>query len=203
MLPDRTTPNVDLPDIRFVDSLESGCHINAPVQVTYDALENLARPHVEKAHNRKRIVFENLTLYGSGTQLAADVEFRMPFLGATGQLYLLGAPASDTSAMSLFITELNYAFTEQSLLLKIVENKGEGIFSNLQTTVEEKLAFPITALHEKLSEVIAYHKIGSHAALSGRGIVGDPSFTQTGMFIPLRLHGDLDCEIHLSAAQFP
>ena len=198
----------DLPDIRFVDSLKPGYHIDAPIQVTYVALENLARPHVEKAHNRKRIVFENLTFYGSGTQLAAGVGFRMPFLGTTGQLYLRGTPTSDATAMSFSITELDYFFTTQSLLLKIVENRGEGIFSNLQATLEDKLSLRITVLQEKLSDSIAYRKLGSHAVLRGMGtidtvILGDPAFTETGVFIPFCLQGDLNCEIRLSSGRFP
>lgn len=197
----------DLPNIRFVDSLKPGYHINAPVQVTYAALENLARPYVEKAHDRKRIVFENLTFYGSGTQLAAGVGFRMPFLGTTGQLYLLGTPTSDATAMSFSITELDYSFTTQSLLLKIIENRGEGIFSNLQATVEDKLSLRINTLQEKLSDSIASHKLGSHAVLQGIGtvdtvIIGDPSFTQTGVFIPLRLQGDLNYKVYLSSTGF-
>lgn len=202
-----TEQGSDLPNIRFVDSLKPGYHINAPVHVTYAALENLVRPQVEKAHNLKSIVFENLTLYGSGTQLAAGVGFRMPFLGTTGQLYLLGTPTSDSTAMSFAITELDYSFTTQSLLLKIVENRGEGIFSDLQATVEDKLSLRINTLQEKLSDSMASHKLGSYAVLQGIGTVdtvtiGDPSFTETAMFIPLRLQGDLNYKVHLNPTGF-
>ena len=70
----------DLPDIQFVDALESGYHIVAPIEVTYAAVENLAKPHVEKSHKLKGIdtLVRKLTLYGSGTQLASGIEFSMP-----------------------------------------------------------------------------------------------------------------------------
>ena len=79
--PDNTT--ADLPDIRFVDVLESGYHIIAPIEITYIAVEDFAKPHVEKSHKLKGIdtLVKNLTLYGSGTQLAAGIAFSMPSLG--------------------------------------------------------------------------------------------------------------------------
>ena len=94
----------DLPDIRFVDALESGYHIIAPIEITYAAVENLAKPLVEKPHKLKGVdtLVKNLTLYGSGTQLASGIEFSMPSLGAEGQLYLLGTPVYDATTMSVF-----------------------------------------------------------------------------------------------------
>ncbi len=214
-------PRSDLPDIRFVDALTPGYHINAPVQITYAALEDLARSYIEKAQNPKGIVLENLTLYGSGTQLAADVGFRMPFLGATGQLYLLGTPRTGPTALSFAITEFDHAFTTQSLLLKIVENRGEGIFSNVRTTLEDKLTLRLSTLQEKLLDGSEYHLSVSRGTFTENGlrdalspglsvqstvdtvIVGDSAFTQTALFIPLRLQGNLNCEIRLSSFRSP
>ena len=194
----------DLPDIRFVDSFKSGYHITAPIQVTYAILENLARPHVEKEHKLKSIVLENLTLYGSGTQLAAGAGFRMPLLGTKGQLYLLGTPKHDATTMSLSVTEFNYSFTSQSLLLGIAEGISAGIFFVLRTSVEKELVFPITTLHEKLSAIIAERAIGPHVRLHGTVDTITPEalyLTQTGVRIPFRLQGDLACEITLNSSQ--
>ena len=134
---------VELPNIRFADTLESGYHIIAPIDVTYGTIENLAKPLVEKQHKLKGVntIVESLTLYGSGVQLAAGLQFRMPSLGAKGQLYLLGTPIYDAPTMSISVTEFDYALTTRSLLLDLVEAAGEGFFPNLRTTVEEKLVF--------------------------------------------------------------
>jgi len=200
----------DLPDLQFVDSLESGYHIIIPIDVTYTAIEHLAKPHVEKVHTLKGIEthVENLTLYGSGTQLVAGVGFKMPAFRAKGQLYLLGTPVYNAAEMSVAVTEFNYSLTTQSLLLDIAENVGEGIFPNLSTTVEEKLVFPLadqlTELREKLSAVIAVRQIGSYVRLLGTVDTVTPEalyLTQAGLRVPFRLQGTLDCEIHLGSAK--
>ena len=205
-------PRADLPDIRFVDTLESGYHIIAPIEVTYAAIENLAKPHVEKTHELKGIetLVENLTLYGSGTQIAAGIAFSMPSLGAKGQLYLLGTPVYDMTTMFLSVTEFHYSLTTQSLLLEIAENIGEGIFPNLRTTVEEKLVFPLEAqistLHEKLSDVIAERSIGPYVRLHGTVDTITPEalyLTPEGVRLPVRLQGNLACEILLNTSSAP
>jgi hypothetical protein len=208
----RVGPRADLPNIHFVDSLESGYHIIAPIEVTYTTIETFAKPHVEKTHKLKGIetFVENLTLYGSGTQLAAGVGFSMPSLNAKGQLYMLGTPVYDAATMFLSVTEFDYSLTTQSLLLEIAENVGEGIFPNLQTTVEEKLVFPleaqITTLREKLSDVIAERPIGRYVRLHGTVDTITPEalyLTQKGVRLPIRLQGNLTCEITLNAASAP
>ena len=201
-----------LPDIRFVDLLESGYHVMAPIEITYAAVESLAKPHVEKSHKLKGIDtrIENLVLYGSGTQLVAGIQFRMPSLGATGQLYLLGTPVYDATTMSVAVTEFDYALTTRSLLLDIAQAAGEGFFPHLRTTVEEKLIFPLedqlTTLREKLADAIAERPIGSYVVLRGTVDQITPEalyLTQTGVRIPFRLQGDLACEVSLKASQVP
>ena len=210
--PSLAGPRADLPNIHFVDSLESGYHITAPIEVTYTAIGNLAKPHVVKTHKLKGIEtgVENLTLYGSGTQLAAGVGFSMPSLDAKGQLYLLGTPVYDATTKSLSVTEFDYSLTTQSLLLEIAENMGEGIFPNLRTTVEEKLVFPlesqITTLRVKLSDVIAERSIGPYVRLHGTVDTITPEalyLTQEGVRLPVRLQGNLACEITLNVPSAP
>ena len=205
-------PRADVPNIHFVESLESGYHIIAPIEVTYTAIENLAKPHLEKAHKLKGIDthVENLTLYGSGSQLAAGIGFSMPSLGATGQLYMLGTPVYDPTTLSLAVTAFDYSVTTQSLLLDIAEKVGEGIFPNLRTTVEDKLVFPLEAqiatLHKKLSEAIAERPIGEYVLLRGTVETLTPEalyLTQEGVRLPVRLQGNLTCEITLSPPSTP
>ncbi len=198
-------PRTELPDIRFVDSIQSGYHVIAPIQATYAVLETFGRSLVEREHETKSIVLENLTLYGSGTQLAAGVGFSVPFLRAKGHLYLLGTPIFDATTISLSVTELSYSFASRSLLVEIAERiGGDLIFSNLRTTVEEKLAFPIAPLREELSAIIAERDVGPHVRLRGAVDTMRPEgfhLTQTGVHIPFRLQGDVACEINLSALQ--
>ena len=205
-------PRADLPDIRFVDSLESGYHIIAPIEVTYSTIEHFAKPHVEKIHKLKGIdtSVENLTLYGSGTQLAAGVEFSMSSLGANGQVYMLGTLVYDAATTSLSVTEFDYALTTQNLLLEVAEHVGEGIFPNLRTTVEDKLIFPLetqlATLREKLADVIAARSIGRYFHLHGTVDTLAPEtlyLTQEGVRVPVRLQGDLTCEITLNASSAP
>ena len=203
-------PHANLPNIHFVDTLESGYHIISPIEITYTTIEKLAKPLVEKPHKLKGIntVIENLTLYGSGTQLAAGIRFRMPSLGALGQLYLLGTPVYDATEMSISVTDFDYTLTTQSLLLDIAQAAGEGFFPHLRTTVEEKLTFPLeeefTALREQLSDAIAAYSIGSHVLLRGTVDTITPEalyLTQAGVRIPFRLQGDLACEISFNSSQ--
>ena len=200
----------DLPDIRFVDALESGYHIIAPIEITYAAVENLAKPLVEKPYKLKGIdtLVKNLTLYGSGIQLAAGIEFSMPSLGAEGQLYLLGTPVYDATTMSVSVAEFDYTLTTRGLLLDIAQAVGEGFFPHLRETVEEKLVFPLedqlTTLHKKLTDVIAERRIGSSVVLRGTVDTITPEalyLTQTGVHIPFRLQGDLLCEITLTSSR--
>ena len=200
----------DLPNIQFVDTLESGYHIMAPIEMTYTAVENLAKPHVEKPHKLKGIdtLVRKLTLYGSGTQLAAGIEFSMPSFGAEGQLYLLGTPVYDATTMAVSVAEFDYTLTTRSLLLDIAQAVGEGFFPDLRETVEEKLVFPLedqlTTLHKKLADVIAERRIGSSVVLRGTVDTITPEalyLTQTGVRIPVRLQGDLICEVNLNASR--
>ena len=199
-----------LPDLQFVDALESGYHILAPIEVAYTAIERLAEPHVEKAHDLRGIEthVETLSLYGSGNQLVAGVTFNMPAFDARGQLYLLGTPVYDATTMSIAVTEFNYALTTQSLLLEFAEDIGEGIFPNLRTTVEEKLVFSLeerlTDLREMLVRVIENRQIGSYVTLSGTVDSVTPEalyLTQTGLRVPFRLQGSLSCEVHLGSTE--
>ena len=206
-------PNAaDLPDIRFVETLESGYHIMAPIEITYVAVEDFAKPHVEKSHKLEGIdtLVKNLTLYGSGTQLAAGIAFSMPALGAEGQLYLLGTPVYDATTMSVSVVEFDYTLTTRGLLLDIAQTVGEGFFPDLRATLEAKLVFPLedrfTELHQKLAEVIAERRIGSYVVLRGTVDTITPEalyLTQTGVHIPFRLQGDLTCEVNISSSRFP
>ncbi len=205
-------PITDLPDIRFVDTLESGYQIITPIEITYATVENLAKPLVEKPHKLKGIdtLVKKLTLYGSGTQLAAGIEFSMPALGADGQLYLLGTPVYDPTMMSISVTEFDYTLTTRNLLLDIAQATGEGFFPNLRTTVEEKLVFPLedqlATLHGKLADVIAERSISSSVVLRGTVDTVTPEalyLTQTGVHIPFRLQGNLACEVSINSSRFP
>ena len=200
---------IGLPDIRFVNTLESGYHITVPIEVTYTTIENFAKPYVEKAHKLKGINtrVENLILYGSGTQLVAGLRFSIPALRGKGQLYLTGTPTYDATTMSISVTEFDYALTTQNLLLDIAETAGEGFFPNLRATVEEKLVFPLedrlSTLHEKLSDTIAEHTIGSYVILRGTVDTITPDaiyLTQTGVHIPFHLQGNLACEVNLNSS---
>ena len=200
----------DLPHIDFVDVLESGYQIIAPIEITYAAVENFAKPHVEKPHKLKGIdtFVKNLTLYGSGTQLAAGIEFSMPSLGAEGQVYLLGTPVHDPTTMSVSVTEFDYTLTTRSLLLDIAQTVGEGFFPDLRAAVEAELVFPLedqlTTFHKKLAGVIAEHRIGSSVVLRGTVDTITPAalyLTQTGVHIPFRLRGDLICEVSLNTSR--
>ena len=197
----------ELPDIRYVDSLEAGYHVLAPIEMTYAAVESFAKPHVEKQHHLKGVEthVETLTLYGSGTQLVAGIQFRMPAFGAKGQLYLLGTPIYDPAEIALAVTEFDYALTTQSLLLDIAQISGEGIFPHLRTTVENRLIFPLadqlTALRERLAAAIAERTIGSYITLRGTVDTVAPEalyLTESGVRIPFRLQGNLNCEITLN-----
>ena len=200
----------ELPNIHFVDALESGYHIIAPIEMTYVTVESLAKPHVEKPHKLKGIntLVESLILYGSGTRLVAGVQFSMPSLGAKGQLYLLGTPIYDATTMTVSVTEFDYALTTRSLLLDIAQAAGEDFFPHLRTTVEEKLVFPLedqlATLREQLAGVITERQIGSYVVLRGTVDTITPEalyLTQTGVRIPFRLQGDLACEVSLNSSQ--
>lgn len=202
----------ELPNIRFVDMLESGYQIIAPIEMTYAAVENFVKPHVEKPHKLKGIdtLVESLELYGSGTHLVAGIQFSLPSLGAKGQLYLQGTPVYDETTMSVSVTEFDYALTTQNLLLDVAQAAGEGFFPHLRTTVEEKLIFPLedrfTTLRERLTDVIAERQIGSYVILRGTVDSITPEtlyLTQAGVHIPFRLQGDLTCEVSLSSSQSP
>lgn len=199
-----------LPNLRFVESLESGYHIIVPIDVAYTAIEHLAKPHVEKAHTLKGIETHvgNFTLYGSGTQLVVGVGFKMPAFRAKGQLYLLGTPIYNAEEMAVSVTEFNYSLTTQSLLLEIAENAGEGIFPNLRTTVEAQLVFPLgeqlTELREKLSAVVEARQIGDYVLLHGTVDTVTPEalyLTQEGLRVPFRLQGTLSCEVNLNSSK--
>ena len=210
VLTETSQNTADLPDIQFVDALESGYHIMAPIEITYAAVENLAKPLMEKPHKLKGIdtLVRELTLYGSGTQLAAGIEFSMPSFGAQGQLYLLGTPVYDATTMFVSVAEFDYTLTTRSLLLDIAQAAGEGFFPHLRATVEEKLVFPLedqlTTLHKKLADVIAERRIGPYVVLRGTVDTITPEalyLTQTGVHIPFRLQGDLICEVSLNSSR--
>ena len=198
-------PRNDLPDIRFVDSLEPGYDVIAPIQITYADLEDMGRPRIEKEYKSKSVAFENLTLYGSGAQLAAGVGFKMPFLRANGHLYLLGTPEFDATTISLSVTEFDYSFATRSLLVEIAERAGEGIISQfVRTAVEKRLVFPVAALREKVSDIVSEGWIGPHVRLHGTVETLTPEgfyLTQTGVRIPLRLKGYLSCKLILLSVQ--
>ena len=178
--------------------------------MTYTTVENLAKPHVEKSHKLKGIdtLVDSLILYGSGTQLVAGIQFRMPSLGADGQLYLLGTPIYDATTRTVSVTEFDYALTTRSLFLDIAQAAGEGFFPHLRTTVEGKLVFPLeeqlATLREQLIGVITERQIGSYVVLRGTVETITPEalyLTQTGVRIPFRLQGDLACEVSLNSSQ--
>ncbi len=207
-----TEPRAELPNIQFVDSLESGYHIIAPIDVTYTAIEKFVKPHVEKKHKLKGIdtLVENLTIYGSGTRLAAGIGFKMPALAANGQLYMIGTPIYDPTTTALSVNGFDYDLTTQNLLLDMAENIGEGIFPNLRTALEEKLVFPletqINALHKKLADGIAERQIGPYVLLHGTvdAIIPETLYlTQEGVHLLVRSHGNLTCEINLNPSSTP
>lgn len=202
----RVATHPPLPELQLVETLETGFHIVAPVDVAYTAIENLAKPHVEKAHNLRGIEthINTLMLYGSGTQLVAGVTFQMPAFDAKGQLYLLGTPVYDAAEMTVAVTDFNYSLTTQNLLLAFAEDVGEGIFPNLRTTVEEKLVFPLeerlTELQELLASVIENRQIGSYVVLHGTVDSVTPEglyLTQDSLHVSVRLQGSLSAEVHL------
>ncbi len=202
----------ELPDLRFVESLSSGYSITAPIDISYTTLETLAKPHVEKSHTLKGVDTEiqTLSLYGSGTHLAAGVVFRMPGLGAMGQIYLLGTPIYDETAQVLSVMDFDYTLTTQGLLIEIAKVAGAGFFPNLRETIEGRLTFPLEArldaLREQLTAAIAERPIGSYVVLRGTVETMTPEalyLTQTGVRIPVRLQGALTTEIQLKVSDEP
>lgn len=197
----------EIPDLHFVDSLESGYSITAPILVTYTTIEQLARPHVEKAHQIKGIetYVDSLTIYGSQTKLVAGLSFRMPKFRANGQVYLLGTPHYNPDEMMLSVTDFDYTLTTRNLLIEMAEDIGGGVFPHLREEVESKLVFSLeeqlTLLREKLQAAIENRGIGSYIRLNGTVDTITPEglyLTSEGIRIPVHLEGKLRSEIELN-----
>lgn len=198
----------EIPNLHFVDSLESGYSITAPLLVTYTTIEQLARPHVEKAHRLKGIetFVDSLTIYGSQTKLVAGLSFRMPKLRANGQVYLLGIPHYNPDEMTLSVTNFDYSLTTRNLLIEMAENIGGSTFPHLRENVESKLVFSLedrlTLLREKLQAAIENRAVGSYIRLHGTVDMITPEalhLTPEGVRIPFHLEGALDCEVKLNS----
>ena len=196
-----------IPNLHFVDSLESGYSITAPLLVTYTTIEQLARPHVEKAHRLKGIetFVDSLTIYGSQTQLVAGLFFRMPKLRANGQVYLLGTPHYNPEEMTLSVTDFEYTLTTRNLLVEMAENMGGAAFPHLREEVESKLVFSLderlTFLREKLQAAIENRVVGSYIRLHGTVDTITPEalyLTPAGIHIPFHLEGKLHSEVELN-----
>ena len=195
-----------IPNLHFVDSLESGYSITAPLLVAYTTIEQLARPHVEKAHRLKGIetLVDSLTIYGSQTKLVAGLSFRMPKLRANGQVYLLGTPHYNPDEMTLSVTDFDYTLTTRNLLIEMAEKVGGGTFPHLREEVESKLVFSLeerlTLLREKLQAAIENRDIGSYIRLHGTVDTITPEglyLTPEGIHIPFHLEGKLHSEVEL------
>ena len=198
----------EIPNLHFVDSLESGYSITAPLLVTYATIEQLAHPHVEKAHRLKGIetFVDSLTIYGSETKLVAGLSFRMPKFRANGQVYLLGIPHYNPDEMILSVTDFDYTLTTRNLLLDMAEDIGGGVFPHLREEVESKLVFSLeerlTLLREKLQAAIENRAVGSYIRLHGTVETITPEalhLTPEGVRIPFHLEGTLDCEVKLNS----
>lgn len=198
----------EIPNLHFVDSLESGYSITAPLLVTYATIEQLARPHVEKAHRLKGIetFVDSLTIYGSQTQLVAGLSFKMPKLRANGQVYLLGTPHYNPDEMTLSVTDFDYTLTTRNLLIEMAENIGGGAFPHLREEVESKLVFSLeeqlTLLQEELQAAIENRAVGSYIRLHGTVDTITPEalhLIPEGVRIPFHLEGALDCEVKLNS----
>jgi len=196
-----------IPNLHFVDSLESGYSITAPLLVTYTTVEQLARPHVEKAHRLKGIetFVDSLTIYGSQTQLVAGLFFRMPKLRANGQVYLLGTPHYNPEKMALSVTDFDYTLTTRNLLVEMAENMGGAAFPHLREEVESKLVFSLeeqlTLLREKLQGAIENRVVGSYIRLHGTVDTITPEalyLTPAGIRVPFHLEGKLHSEVELN-----
>ena len=203
---DREEKTKAIPNLHFVDSLESGYSITAPLLVTYTTIEQLARPHVEKAHRLKGIetFVDSLAIYGSQTQLVAGLSFRMPKLRANGQVYFLGTPDYNPDEMTLSVTDFEYTLTTRNLLVGMAENMGGAAFPRLREEVESKLVFSLeerlTFLREKLQAAIENRAVGSYIRLHGTVDTITPEalyLTPEGIRIPFHLEGDLRSEVKL------
>jgi hypothetical protein len=197
----------EIPNLHFVDSLESGYSITAPLLVTYTTIEQLARPHVEKAHRLKGIetFVDSLTIYGSQTKLVAGLSFRMPKLRANGQVYLLGIPHYNPDETTLSVTNFDYTLTTRNLLIEMAENIGGGAFPHLREEVESKLVFSLeerlTLLREKLQSAIENRVVGSYIRLHGSVETITPEglyLTAEGIRVPFHLEGKLRSEVELN-----
>ena len=195
-----------IPNLHFVDSLESGYTITAPLLVAYTTIEQLARPHVEKAHRLKGIetYVDGLTVYGSQTKLVAGLSFRMPKLRANGQVYLLGTPHYNPNEMTLSVTDFDYTLTTRNLLIEMAENIGAGTFPHLREEVESQLVFSLeedlTLLQEKLEAAIENRAVGSYIRLHGTVDTITPEglyLSSEGIHIPFHLEGKLHSEVEL------
>ena len=195
-----------IPNLHFVDSLESGYTITAPLLVSYTTIEQLARPHVEKAHRLKGIetYVDSLTVYGSQTKLVAGLSFRMPKLRANGQVYLLGTPHYNPNEMTLSVTDFDYTLTTRNLLIEMAENIGAGTFPHLREEVESQLVFSLeedlTLLQEKLEAAIENRAVGSYIRLHGTVDTITPEglyLSAEGVHIPFHLEGELRSEVKL------
>ena len=195
-----------IPNLRFVDSLESGYSITAPLLVTYATIEQLARSHVEKSHRLKGIetLVDSLTIYGSQTKLVVGLSFSMPKLRTNGQVYLLGTPHYNPDEMTLSVADFDYSLTTRSLLVEMAENIGGGTFPHLRENVESKLVFSLEErlmlLREKLQAAIENRGVGSYIRLHGTVDTITPKglyLSSEGIHIPFHLEGKLRSEVEL------
>ena len=204
---DREEKTKAIPNLHFVDSLESGYSITVPLLVTYTTIEQLARPHVEKAHRLKGIetLVDSLTIYGSQTKLVAGLSFSMPKLRANGQVYLLGTPHYNPDDMTLSVADFDYTLTTRNLLVEMAENIGGGAFPHLREEVESKLVFSLEErlafLREKLQAAIENRTVGSYIRLHGTVDAITPEglyLSSEGIHIPFHLEGKLHSEVELN-----
>ncbi len=142
----KVIPNVDLPDLKMLKTLDNNFVINLMADISYKSADTLAKQFLKGktfTQDKKSVTVTDIKVYGNNDRMVIGTILTGSL---NGTIYFTGKPVYDSATATVKIAELDFELETRNALLKTANWLLHNRFVKM---IEPSLIFP---LGDKLAE---------------------------------------------------
>lgn len=149
--PDTLAPT-KIPDLKLLNNINNNFSLYVNTDIDYTKITELSRKEmIGQVYNygKKKIMIDDLTVYGSGSKVAVEVLLSGDL---KGKIYLMAKPFYDPDNQTVGIREVDFDIKTRNSLLKSANWLLNGTLAKM---IEKKMVYSIKDLLESSQKMIA------------------------------------------------
>jgi hypothetical protein len=147
-----TLVSTKLPDLKLLNAINNNFNLFVNTDLDYTKITEIAKKEMTGQvyqFGKKKIVIDDLTVYGSGSRVAVELLLSGDL---NGKIYLMARPFYDAENQSIGVKEVDFDINTRNSLVKSANWLLNGTLAGM---IEKKVVYPVADLLESSKKMIS------------------------------------------------